>query len=277
VDRYTRRRGSTCQDLVDDLRRLGLAVGDTVFVHSSLSQLGLVDGGPDTVIDALLEVVGPSGTLAMPAFSFRASMEQHLKSGTHFDVRESLSYSGAITEAFRRRPGVRRSIHPTHSVSALGLNTDFLTKGHEQSSTPFGKGTPFAKLLDLDAKIVCLGISIAYVTWYHAFEDLAPSYPLPVYLPEVYTAHAIDYEGKVHLVSTRCHDPAYSAVRIEKVPDRRRLIEARLAALGALDTDTVGTGSAYCLPVRKLYAAMERLVGEGITIYDVPLPRRASE
>jgi len=114
------------------------------------------------------------------------------------------------------------------------------------------------------------------VTWYHCFEDLVASYPLSVYLPEVFSAQAVDYDGRVHAVSTRCHDPAISAVRIEKSPSRLRLFEARLASLGALDSGTVGAGAAYVLQVRKLQAAMAQLVSEGITIYEIELPERRS-
>ena len=58
------------QALAADFQRLGLTAGDTVFVHSALSTLGHVEGGADTVIAALLSVVGHSGTLAAPAFTY---------------------------------------------------------------------------------------------------------------------------------------------------------------------------------------------------------------
>ena len=57
------------EDLCDGFRRLGLQVGGGVMVHSSLSSFGHVLGGARTVIEALMEVVTPEGTLMMPSFN----------------------------------------------------------------------------------------------------------------------------------------------------------------------------------------------------------------
>ena len=59
---------STQTDLVSGLGSLGLTSGDVVFVHSSLSSFGHVEGGAETVVQAFLEVLGPEGTLAGPSF-----------------------------------------------------------------------------------------------------------------------------------------------------------------------------------------------------------------
>lgn len=57
------------QKLLFQLNELGILPGDIVLVHSSLSALGFVEGGAQTVIDTLLSAVGPQGTLLMPAHS----------------------------------------------------------------------------------------------------------------------------------------------------------------------------------------------------------------
>lgn len=116
-------------DLVDDLRRLGLQEGDTVLVHSSLSKIGYVEGGADTVIDALLEVIGNQGTLLMPTLTVGGRMVSQLREGRLFDYRNTPTGLGIINEAFRKRAGVLRSIHPTHSVCGIGPNAEFLLGG----------------------------------------------------------------------------------------------------------------------------------------------------
>jgi aminoglycoside 3-N-acetyltransferase len=98
--------------LVKDLRALGLQSGDDVMVHSSFKSLGGVVGGPPTVVEALLEVVGPEGTLVVPTFTHSGT--------THFDPLVSPSHNGAITEAARAHPRALRSWHPTHAVTAIG-------------------------------------------------------------------------------------------------------------------------------------------------------------
>src|SRR5215831_12542887 len=119
---------------VTDLEALGVRPGGSLMVHSSLSSLGYVPGGVTAVIEALQRAIGPRGTLAMPAHSW----ERAGKGDFTFDVRKTPSCVGAISESFRKIPGVVRSLHPTHSVAALGPRAGFLTEGHENASTPCG-------------------------------------------------------------------------------------------------------------------------------------------
>ena len=97
-------------DIALVLERLGLSAGDSVFVHSSLSSMGHVSGGAEAVADALLDVLGPRGTLMVPTFTFSGT--------TAFDARNSPSKTGAVTEAIRGRPPARQvradPLHPAH-------------------------------------------------------------------------------------------------------------------------------------------------------------------
>src|SRR5438876_5237741 len=78
-------------EIARDLRALGLRAGDSVLVHSALSRIGFVQGGAPAVVDAFLDVLGPEGTLAVPAFPFTGSMLAYVKSDPDFDVDETLS------------------------------------------------------------------------------------------------------------------------------------------------------------------------------------------
>ncbi|HEX2458891.1 MAG TPA: AAC(3) family N-acetyltransferase, partial [Vicinamibacterales bacterium] len=90
-----------------------------MFFHTGLKSLGYVEGGAEAVVDLLIcrVVAKDGGTLAMPAFSMKGTMEGTLRADTVFDVKETPSTVGAVTEAFRKRSGVVRSLHPTHSVA----------------------------------------------------------------------------------------------------------------------------------------------------------------
>ena len=90
-----------CQELVNDLSRLGVPAGGLMMVHSSLRSIGMVEGGADTVVDALLECLGPQGTLVVPTFTFAAPNQP----GFVFDPALTPSEMGAISEAARRRAG----------------------------------------------------------------------------------------------------------------------------------------------------------------------------
>lgn len=155
--------------IVGDLSRLGVVPGQTLLVHSSLSAIGQVPGGADTVIEALLEAVGPGGTLVLPAHSWR-EMEAGCR---RFDVGTTTCCVGAIPERFRTWPGAVRSLHPSHSVTALGPGANALVQGHETCVTPCGAGTPYLKLLEAGAAILLLGTDLRSLTVFHTVEALA--------------------------------------------------------------------------------------------------------
>ena len=61
----------TKNEIVNALHSVGLTKGHTVMVHTSLSKMGYVCGGAQTVIEALIEVVGEDGTIMMPTQSWK--------------------------------------------------------------------------------------------------------------------------------------------------------------------------------------------------------------
>lgn len=164
--------------LIDDLRSLGVRSGDCVMLHSSLSNLGSVEGGAETVVEAFLEAMGPEGTLVTPAFTPGAWVE-HLAMPDcrtccpqDFCPSSWPSHEGAIPNAALRRPGRLRSCHPTHSWVANGARAAELLRDHRHASTPCGRGNPFEKLVELDGCIVILGVGVNTITLWHYFEDI---------------------------------------------------------------------------------------------------------
>jgi aminoglycoside 3-N-acetyltransferase len=136
-------------DLVAGFQAVGIKSGIPVLVHSSLSSLGKVEGGPDTVIDALVTTCGPDGTLCLPTLSYLYTTP----SSPTFDVRTTPTNLGAIPETFRRRPFVQRSVHPTHSVSAVGPQADAVLGRHHLDTTPVGENSPFRRVRDLRGQV----------------------------------------------------------------------------------------------------------------------------
>ena len=159
----------TAARIASDLRALGVQPGQTLLVHSSLSAIGHIPGGSDEVIEALIEVLGPEGTLVLPAHSWR-EMEAGCR---RFDARNTPCCVGAIPERFRAWPGALRSLHPSHSVAALGPRAEELVQGHEDCSTPCGAGTPYMKILETGGMILLLGTDLRSLTVFHTMEALA--------------------------------------------------------------------------------------------------------
>ncbi|MFP4057541.1 MAG: DUF4910 domain-containing protein [Candidatus Brocadiia bacterium] len=156
----------TGDDLLAAFREVGLSEGMVVMAHASLSDFGYVEGGPCAVVDALLEAIGPGGTLAMPTLSF--SWVGH----PPYEPATTPSRVGAVTETFRRRAGVARSPHPTHSVAALGPRAEEIVRDHTPDRPVFGPQSAYARLYELDARILML-CKLAANTSMHAGEHRA--------------------------------------------------------------------------------------------------------
>src|SRR4051812_1365928 len=196
---YRARHGSfDAQQLTAELAAHVPPDTEIIMVHCSINDLEpMYTGTARDLLEALIELAGPERTLAMPAFFFAGAtgdVAGHYRDTPVFDARRQISEMGIVSEAFRRYKGVRRSLHPTHSVCALGPLADDLTSTHHVVTTTFGEGTPFAVMAA--HRTVILGVGTTYyrsLTQVHAAEDLlGDRYPvairpttLPVELPGI--------------------------------------------------------------------------------------------
>jgi aminoglycoside 3-N-acetyltransferase len=130
---------------------LGVKRGDTLIVQSSFKNLASLNCSPQVLVDSLLELVGKSGTLIMPAYNFKSWTEQH-----YFDSKETPCTIGLIPEIFRLSRGVRRTRHPIHSLSVFGPLAEELSELDYVDA--FGNDSVFAALLRVNAIYSTLGL-----------------------------------------------------------------------------------------------------------------------
>jgi aminoglycoside 3-N-acetyltransferase len=162
----------TVDDLVRDLRVLGLASGDTVLVHSSLSSIGYVVGGAPALVASMLNVIGAHGTLVVPTHSGELSdpgkwVNPPVPETWWPVLRENMPafdpaltptrMMGIIPEVVRHLPDALRSAHPALSFCAVGPNAEFITSGHGLAFG-FDEFSPLARLYELNARVLLLGV-----------------------------------------------------------------------------------------------------------------------
>jgi aminoglycoside 3-N-acetyltransferase len=179
-------RPVTQRELLRDLRSLGVMAGQTLLVHASVGFIGLADGGASAVVSALREAVGQTGNVVAPTMT----MENSLTSRAHqnliakmtaaevveferdmagFDKDATPSTSGALGEALRSVAGARRSAHPQSSFVALGPAAEYLMADHRLDCR-LGERSPLAKLYQMAASVLLLGVGYEACTAFHLAE-----------------------------------------------------------------------------------------------------------
>lgn len=187
-----------------------------IMLHTSTLNIGHIAGGVKFVTDAILSHIDLSRhTLVVSALPFFGSFSEYLDTNPVFDVRTAPIAMGAINERIAALPEAIRSVHPTHSVVAVGKDADTYISGHHLGNTPFGPYSPYHKLIKNRAKIILFGATMDNITLIHAVEDaIGEMHPVKdIYTPEVYALKCIDNKGDEIMVTTRCHNPRRAAFR----------------------------------------------------------------
>ncbi|MEK4513356.1 AAC(3) family N-acetyltransferase [Paenibacillus anaericanus] len=156
----------TKHSLIEQLKHAEIDKRGTLLMHSSLKSIGEVEGGADTVLDALTEYM-QDGLLVLPTHTWSFINADNPK----FYVETSPSCIGILPELFRKRSGVVRSYHPTHSVAALGQDAESFVEGNERLDTPCHRESPWGKLLDRQATIILVGVDLRRNTFIHGIEE----------------------------------------------------------------------------------------------------------
>jgi aminoglycoside 3-N-acetyltransferase len=156
LDKLIYHKKYNTKELIQFLQKLGLKKDDTIFVHASWDEFYNYNGSIKDFINALIEQVGPEGTIAMPSYPLLR------KESSVFDLYKTPTAAGLIAEEFRKYPSVLRSIN-LHSVSALGPNAEFLTKDHRFSLTSWDEMSPYYRLGQINAKVLTFGLGNKFV------------------------------------------------------------------------------------------------------------------
>lgn len=241
----------TRPQIAGQLGSLGIAAGDVVMMHSSLSALGPVDGGAETVIDGILDAIGPTGTLMVPVFRDSVWGDPADFTNTDCDCTSAdglctsrqPGFQGILTEVVRRRPGCLRSCHKSHSWVAVGPAASDLLVGHRQTPAMCGEHNPFEPLLAADGKLLILGVQVNTITLWHYYEELLRVPYVGHYWP--------DQRHLNHCVSGRRIQYEYPGI-----------MQDVCRAAGILQTGPVGKGTSGVMRARDFASFLATILAD---------------
>lgn len=248
---------ATYDSLQNDLRAFGCKSSDTILIHASMKSIGPVVGGADTVLDVLSDYFR-DGLLVLPAHTW-SYIDAH---NPVFDVRESKTCVGVLTELFRHRPGVYRTLHPTHSLCALGRDAASFTAGQERFSTPCSPFSCYGKLEQRDAVVLMIGVDFSRNTLVHCIEEVAQvSRRMTDRYEKLYVR---DADGRKTLVLSRRHNHANSENYVKLQPV--------MLQKGLLHTGKFGEAPCFYFRAQDLFAVTLDLLWRCPRLFDDDSP-----
>lgn len=248
----------TKETLIQQLKDLGIKPDDTVMMHSSFKSMGEVEGGPDTVLDALSEYL-KDGLLVLPTHTWAQVNAENPR----YYVEDTPSNVGILTELFRQRDGVARSLHPTHSVGALGKDAEEFVEGDEKFETPCARDSSYGKLLDREAKILLVGVDLVRNTFIHGVEEWVD---IPGRLTDGHEQlYTVLPDGTEILVPSQRHTPFSWSMNFWKVDEV-------LQEQGAMFVDKFGDADVRVCDTVKLTEVLNEMLEAFPGLFDDKLP-----
>jgi aminoglycoside 3-N-acetyltransferase len=196
----TRGRSKEATALLPILERFAVPRNGTLVVHSAIATLSRQGFRAEAMIEALLDYLA-SGNVFMPTMTWRTVTPDN----PYWDEMTTPSHTGVLTEVFRTRYAVARSIHPTHSAAGWGPAAPLLLSRHHVDTTPVSGNSPYGLMRDYDAYVLTIGVGLECCTAIHLPEEVINPdlYVRPPEQAELY--HCRDRTGVVHAVRTRRH------------------------------------------------------------------------
>jgi len=250
--------------LLTALRELGVRQGDSVMLHSASGAQYGFRGSISELTQVFIDAVGPQGHLLMVSLAYRSSSIQYLEQLKQFDVRNTPSLMGLVSEYFRRRPDVLRSLHPTHPVLVRGPQADWYVAGHEDCLWPCGPGTPFEKFAQRNGIVVFFNVPFATFTFFHHLEHVVSrQLPFALYSDTPMEVPVVDRNGHPRVVRTYVF--TRDAIQRRRFP----VLEENLRRKGLIARCRIGNSVMEAARVREVMECVEEMSRKGDYFYDL--------
>lgn len=267
----------TIGKITEALKNLGISEGETVLVHSSLSGIGYVPGGEETILKGLLDAVGNNGTVLAAAFSrpyvmFDGEINKTIvfrpyDTRPNGALRDKTISTGALPKYMLKQENSLRSGHATHEWVAIGKDAKDAVSGHGLLDPPAGETSPLAKALKKKGSVVFFGCSIASNTFLHYLEEIATDIPKPGVIQYI----DADGERQTGFIARQ-----YPGNRdFYYMPDSRFYAEAVKRGL-KIHTAKCGIGTLYRMELENLYDVGMEMIRENpyVTVGDKGTKRK---
>ena len=240
----------TKHDIFALLESFGIRHDDVVTMHSSLREVGPIEGGADGLLDALKEYLC-DGLLLIPTHTW-ANVNA---ANPHFDVRSTVPCIGTLAKTAAFRKDAVRSLHPTHSMAVFGKNAREYIQGEEKSCTPAPVGGALNRLYELNGKILLVGVGHERNTYLHAVDERIDR---PNRLAQNgFAVDITDWDGNVH------HTPDFHPHHTEGISiglsEYYRNYKHALDVTGAVQYGWLGNALVYGCDCRKMTDTVMRI------------------
>jgi aminoglycoside 3-N-acetyltransferase len=168
---------------------------------------------------------------------------------------------GVITEIFRQKPGVVRSVNPAHPILAWGPAAPWIIADHEHTTYSCGKGSPFEKLVQVQAKALLFDVSLRTLTFFHYVQDLLQdTAPVNLYDDQPVESLVIDTHGTKRMVKTYVFSDESRRYRSPNL--RQALIQNKL-----INRQKIGRTQLMVLKLQDVVECAQHMVRAGKSLW----------
>ena len=265
ISRIIYKQKYDAEDIIGIMKKMGMERGSVIFIHSSMIDFYNYTGTAIELIDKIIEEIGNDGTLMMPAYP---KVIKNFDEQVDFDVLNSPSGAGYLTEVFRKYPGVIRSINLQHSICAYGKLAKHFVSDHQNSITAWDELSPYYKMSQVHTLVFALGLPYFLGTIIHCTESALRNKYLyfQMFFKKKMSFKYKDSEGNIGICHYRTHDFARRRSKkliIKKYFDKSQFKKTKISNLSIEAVDAKYTLDLYL-----------QLAEKGITMYSIPSPKK---
>lgn len=264
---YTKKYAA--DELVAVMCKMGMQKGSIVFIHSSMTEFYNYTGTAEELIQKMIDVIGQEGTLLMPAYpkNLNSLLKETNLENVSFDVNNTPSGAGYLSEVFRKWPGVKRSINIQHSVCAYGKLADYFTNEHHLSKTAWDERSPYYKICQTNTLVYSLGLPKFIGTIVHCTESLLKDKYIyfSLFFKKEVKYKYINHDGEI-----RQHTILLSNIMRK---DRKGKIAKQYFTKGEYMVANVSNLKIKRVNAKYTLNRFLELAEQGITMYTVPSPK----